>query len=111
MTEYSWFDEKYNNGNKPTLEDRIWLLRDFYKDSKVKIPDRLKGKFKELLQQSLFDLKQDYSPSQHTITYDLLFSKSACIDLSDEEHKKYVADYRKTLEKYKGRVSFKGNFE
>lgn len=102
----SWFDEKYRQGGRPTLEDRAQL----FSQLDIPLPERAIRKIHEQLRDCLFQLGRQYSPSLYVTTYGLLFCLGAFLKLDKKSYDGYVDQYRAALEKHKDRVVFDCNF-
>lgn len=103
----SWFDQKYREGGRPTLEDRAQL----FSQLDIPLPERTIRKAEEQLKECLFQLGRQYTPSLHVKTYGLLFCFGSFLKLDKKSYDNYVAQYRAALEKHKDRVVFDCNFK
>jgi len=108
---HNWFNEKYKDGEKPSLVDKLNLFREVFSEEDIKIPDRTKNKLKELLKKTLYDLKRDYSESSHVIAHSILFCCSPLLNLEKNEYKEYINLYSSLMEKYESKTSFNHNFK
>lgn len=110
MSDYHWFDIKYDRGEKPTLEDKMELFNQVFIDEGIKIPDRAKRALEKRLQQALFELKRDYHPSSHVIAHSILFCCSPLLELDQQKLQKYMDEYAKLIKKHEGTISFVDNY-
>ncbi len=103
-----WFDKKYRQGEKPTLEDRAHLLAQL----NLPFPERLTRRVEESLQQFLFELNRNdsYRPSIHIIAYALLFNLAPLTKIPSKKYDAYVKQYQEALEKHKDKIPFSRNF-
>jgi hypothetical protein len=107
--DFKWFDEKYKNQGKPSLEDRAELI----KRLDIPLTDRAKGKILDTLKQALHRFGQNgaYSPALHTLTYELLVSFSPLTDIDRNEYAGYVKKYKDALKKHETQIELRCNFE
>jgi len=101
-----WFDRKCESGRQPTLEEKAALFRDL----PVRFPDRAKEKIISYLQDALFELKRQYTPSSHVIAHNLLFCIAPMMGMDEAEYPKLLRAYNEALEKHRDKVSLALNF-
>jgi len=97
--ELGWFDDIYESGEAPSLEQRAQLSAEI----QLRFPDRTKNDVVEQLKDCLHTLKQGggYSRGLQALTYDLLIGilPKTGIDLS--EVNQFIAQYRAALAKHR----------
>ncbi len=103
----NWFDKKYQEGGKPSLEDRAELFRGL----NIKINERARENIENSLKQCLFELEREYKPRLHVLAFDFLFCLAPLINMNEKNFREYVKKYRGIMEKHKDKLVFQCNFE
>jgi len=108
---YSWFDEKYRNGERPTLKDRADLLRDYLREEGIHFSQREREKIGRLIKERLFLFSQqrELGPAEQIIAYELATCFGHLVGLSEIEIENNIASYRKLMERKV--KEFKENFD
>ncbi|MFA5061051.1 MAG: hypothetical protein WC494_01920 [Candidatus Pacearchaeota archaeon] len=94
-----WFDEIYTSGRRANSKDIAELL----KGLDFSLSDRAKRRVTEKTQETLYQLKRRYSPSQHVIAYYLIFCIGPLV-FGKEVREKLSKEYEQTIRKYNGRT-------
>jgi hypothetical protein len=96
-----WFDEIYDSGDRPSLEQRAKLSGHV----QLRLPERAKRDLIEYTQQCLHQLGQGYSRGLHTLTYNLVIGTLPMAGIDQIELEGYISQFRKTLAKHSKEVS------
>ena len=104
----NWFDEKYRNGDTPTLADRGELLRE---SIDLPVPERLQEQIDRQIKHELFLFKgsRNYSHGLDTIICQLIIF-GYMIGLKKTTLRGYCSEYEKILEGYRDDRSSNGEF-
>jgi hypothetical protein len=102
-----WFDEKYKEGGRPTLEDEAELIRQL----EIPLADRAKGKVVQYIREALFQLKRGYSPSADVLAHCLIFSPFGVSCMPESERREFVRQYLEIIGKYDDANRINRNFE
>jgi len=112
MARDDWFDGRYaGREERITLCDSIWLIADFCKRNKIKIPPDEAENFERSLKQVLHDFNQRYQPSLRVIGYHLLFNVAASGRVGRDDCVKYAKRYERILTKYEGKIMERDEFD
>ncbi|MBR9706491.1 hypothetical protein GOV14_05630 [Candidatus Pacearchaeota archaeon] len=94
-----WFDEKYQQGGRPTLKDKSELFEQDLSEEKVKIPIKSRIGLERRLKQNLHLLKSKGDESAHVLAYHYLFCFGPLF-LNEEKYREYVNSYMKIMKKH-----------
>lgn len=92
-----WFDEKYRNGEKPTLKDKCQLF------SELKIPqpsERYREKIEECIKRALFELRQQYTPSRDVLAHGLIHCAAPLAGIDFNRISSYSDQYSFIVQKH-----------
>ena len=111
--DFNWFDRKYEQGGRLTLEDRSELFSQFFKGVGLAVPERFLGLVREAIRTYLFDLEKrgNYTPSSDVLCFGLITCLGPLVQLPREELQGYLVRYSKAIQSHGQRVAFKRNFD
>jgi len=103
-----WFDEKYREGGKASLEDKFELLGEM----RFKLNQRDRENVERELKNALFELKQRYTPSRDVLAYSWLCCFQIVNGISDDKKRNYLEQYKEIIRKHEkeGDVTLEHNF-
>jgi len=104
-----WFDNIYESGDKPSLEQRAALSAHV----QLHFPERTKREVAEQLKDYLFRLKQGggYSKGLQALAYDLMIGILPKISGNDlSEVNGYIAQYRAAVARHREESPLAANF-
>ena len=98
-----WFDEIYESGEVPSLEQRAQLSAQV----QFHFPERTKREIEETYKQCVYQLGQagGYSRGLHTLTYEILVSLLPKVEPDTNKMDDYVAQFRRALAKHNTEIS------
>jgi|WetSurMetagenome_2_1015567.scaffolds.fasta_scaffold72501_4 hypothetical protein len=104
---HEWFDRKYHDGGKPSLEDKAQLFGDI----EILLPERAKENIKTRMKSAIHELYREYTPSNHIIAHNLLLCFAPLIKMDQLEYKEQMDKYKQALKKHADKLAFKENFQ
>jgi hypothetical protein len=91
-----WFNNKYQKGDKITLDDKIRLL----KSHRITVPDRAVEDLVKKCTYHIHLLKQEYTPENHVLAYHYLCSVASLNKVEDRILNDCLDTYKKALAKH-----------
>jgi hypothetical protein len=86
---YDWFNEKYSDGKKPSLDDRVHLLR----DEKFPYTENQIRRFRNRIKSGLYNLRKECKPDLIIRVYSYITALSLSRDIDEGE----ILDYSNEL--------------
>jgi len=103
---FEWFNEKFKNGGKPTIEDKAEL----FKNISLHLSKRSQEKIEDIIKNSLYNLKKQYSPAYQVIAFNFINCFAPMV-FDEDKISNYQKQYKEIMNKYENQDVFSKNFE
>lgn len=101
------FDCMYENGETPTLKDKVALF-----NSRIHVHERAQRELSEWIKSCLFELNKRYTPSNEARAHGLIYCTAPVLDMNEELIASWMEQYEQIMKtKHKGKSVFHRNYD